>query len=133
VPENEPLLAEVMVKNDAIGFIFPQQKVKVKITAYPFEKYGMLDGKVIYIGPDASGRAGRQSAAKGSSKSAPPPGSPYKVLIALQKQVLEAQGKKFKLVPGMQVIAEINEGRRTVMEYLLSPVEKTLDDSGHER
>jgi hemolysin D len=38
-----------------------------------------------------------------------------------------------KLVPGMQVVAEINQGTRTVMRYLLSPVTKTLDESGHER
>jgi HlyD family secretion protein len=33
----------------------------------------------------------------------------------------------------MQVIAEINQGKRTVMEYLLSPVKKALHDSGRER
>jgi len=33
----------------------------------------------------------------------------------------------------MQAVAEINQGRRTIMEYLLSPVRKTLHDSGRER
>jgi HlyD family secretion protein len=33
----------------------------------------------------------------------------------------------------MQVIAEINEGQRTVMEYLLSPVQKTIRESARER
>jgi len=31
------------------------------------------------------------------------------------------------------VIAEINQGSRSVMRYLLSPVSKTLIESGHER
>jgi hemolysin D len=36
-------------------------------------------------------------------------------------------------MPGMQVVAEINQGSRTVMKYLLSPVSKTLYESGRER
>jgi HlyD family secretion protein len=53
--------------------------------------------------------------------------------VSLKEQQLTADGKQYKLVPGMQVVAEINEGKRTVMEYLLSPVQKTILESGHER
>lgn len=132
VPENEPLVAEVMVKNDDVGFVFPQQPVKVKLLAYPFEKYGMLEGEVIHVGPDASDGA-NPSAAKDAGKEPVPPQLTYKALVALKTQTLEAQGESFKLVPGMQVVAEIHQGRRTVLEYLLSPVQKTLHDSGRER
>jgi HlyD family secretion protein len=38
-----------------------------------------------------------------------------------------------RLVSGMQVIAEINQGKRTVLNYLLSPLRTTLYDSGRER
>jgi len=131
VPENEPLVAEVMVKNDDVGFVYAKQQVKVKLSAYPFEKYGMLDGEVVHVGPDAS--EGDSQAAKDPSKDKQPPQLTYKALIALKAQTLDAQGQNFKLVPGMQVVAEINQGRRTVMEYLLSPVQKTLHDSGRER
>jgi HlyD family secretion protein len=132
VPEHEPLVAEVMVKNDDVGFVFPQQPVKVKLMAYPFEKYGMLEGEVLHIGPDASDGA-NPSSVKDPNKEPAPPQLTYKALIALKAQALEAQGESFKLVPGMQVVAEIHQGRRTVLEYLLSPVQKTLHDSGRER
>lgn len=131
VPENEPLLAEVMVKNDDVGFVFLHQKVKVKLLAYPFEEYGMLDGEVINLEPDASDADPQQSKDAAAAKSAPT--QAYKAMIALDSQVLTAQGEKLKLVPGMQVVAEINQGRRTVMAYLLSPVQKTLHDMGRER
>lgn len=131
VPENEPMVAEVMVKNDDVGFVFPRQQVKVKLLAYPFQKYGMLEGEIIHLGPDASD--GANQASKDQSKEAAPPQLIYKAQVALKSQVLEAQGQSFKLVPGMQVIAEIHQGRRTVLEYLLSPVQKTLYDSGRER
>jgi hemolysin D len=130
VPEHEPLVVEVMVRNDDVGFVFPQQKVKVKLAAYPFEQYGMLEGTVSHLGPDASEP---QNAKDQRNDSTPQQQLTYKAIIALNTQALAAQGEKFKLVPGMQVIAEINQGRRTVLEYLLSPVRKTLHDSGRER
>ena len=132
VPENEPLVAEVMVKNEDVGFVYEQQKVKIKVVPYPFEEYGMLDGVVTRI--DADSDSGTQSQSKDQSKgNLPPAPSIYKAIISFDSQELVAEGKKFKLLPGMQVVAEINQGRRTVIKYLLSPVTKTLDESGHER
>jgi hemolysin D len=130
VPENEPLIAEISVKNDDVGFVYPKQKVKVKLAAYPFEEYGMLDGEVIHIGPDAS-TPDAQGKDGNTNKQQQP--SIYKAIVALDQQTLDADGKQHKLVAGMQVVAEINQGRRTVMQYLLSPVTKTFDESGHER
>ncbi len=132
VPENEPLVAEIMVKNDDVGFVYPHQKVKVKLAAYPFTEYGMLEGEVTRIQADSDSDAQTkdQSQSKDKQQSSP---SVYKAIISLSSQVLESQGKKLKLVPGMQVGAEINQGNCTVMKYLLSPVRKTLDESGHER
>jgi membrane fusion protein, hemolysin D len=57
----------------------------------------------------------------------------YKAIVKLDEQALQAQGKQFRILPGMQVVAEIDQGRRTVMEYILSPISKVLYDSGHER
>ncbi|RZT04186.1 hypothetical protein SAMN05216319_4037 [Duganella sp. CF402] len=58
----------------------------------------------------------------------------YKARIQLDQQVLhDPQGKPLRLTPGMQVIVEINQGRRTVLQYLLSPVQKTAAEAGHER
>jgi HlyD family secretion protein len=131
VPENEPLVAEVMVKNDDVGFVYEQQKVKVKVIPYPFEEYGMLDGTVTRI--DADSDAQSQSQSKDQSKDKQQTVSTYKAIISFDGQELVAEGKKFKLLPGMQVVAEINQGSRTVIRYLLSPVSKTLTESGHER
>ena len=63
VPDNEPLIAEVMVRNDDVGFVYPQQKVKLKLATYPFQQYGMLDGEIMTIGADASD-GGAQSSQK---------------------------------------------------------------------
>jgi len=57
----------------------------------------------------------------------------FRALVDLKGQVLEVEGAKYKLAPGMQVVAEINLGRRTVLEYLLSPVQKVSHEAGRER
>jgi len=133
VPDSEPLVAEVMVKNDDIGFVFPKQRVKVKLAAYPFQHYGMIDGKVLSVGADASDSdTPSQTTSKDASRTDAGAMRSYKALIALDDQTLDAQGEKLRLMAGMQVTAEIAEGRRTVMQYLLSPVRKTVYESGRE-
>lgn len=117
VPDKEPLIAEVMVRNEDVGFIYPRQKVKLKLSAYQFQKYGMLDGEVMTIGADTSDGNAQAQGSKGSSaKNDASATQIYKALISLDSQDLVAQGQKYKLVPGMQVVAEINQGERSVLE-----------------
>jgi HlyD family secretion protein len=133
VPESEPLVAEIMIKNDDVGFVYPQQKVKVKLAAYPFAKYGMMEGEISRIQADSTdGQAQNKDSSNNNDKPQSPP-SVYKAIVTLSNQTLESEGKQLKLMPGMQVVAEINQGDRTVMQYLLSPVSKTLYESGRER
>jgi len=51
----------------------------------------------------------------------------------VKDQFLEVDGEKFRLAPGMQVSAEIHLGTRTVLEYLLSPVQKAFHEAARER
>lgn len=137
VPDTESLVAEVSVKNDDVGFVYSHQKVKVKLAAYPFQKYGMLDGEVLRIGADANDANSNQQTTSNKDPSASdqttPPQLSYKATIALSSQTLKAQGESLRLVSGMQVTAEINQGKRSVMEYVFSPIQKTLLESGRER
>ena len=133
VPEHEPLVAEIMIKNDDVGFVYPQQKVKVKLAAYPFVDYGMMEGEVARIQADSNSNSQSQSQTKGQSGNQQPQPSTYKAIVTLKYQVLESNGKQLKLMPGMQVVAEIHQGNRTVMNYLLSPISKTVYESGRER
>lgn len=137
VPKKDPLQAEVMIKNEDVGFVNVGQKVKLKLSAYTFQKYGMLDGTVLQIGADSNDAAQNPASAnaanlKGNGGTAQP--LTYKALIALNTQTLKSPaGEELRLAPGMQVIAEINQGERTVMEYLLSPVQKVAKEAARER
>lgn len=131
VPYDDLLQAEVMVKNEDVGFVHSEQKVKIKLVAYPFQKYGMIEGEVIHVGADAI-----QSSTLPSTYQTEPSTQnmmTYKALIRLNTQELEVGGNRLKLTSGMQTIAEIHLGHRTVMEYILSPVQKAWQESGRER
>ena len=66
-------------------------------------------------------------AAKSAQKAA------YLALIHLNSDYLDSQGRHLRLVPGMLVNAEIHLGTRTVLEYLLSPVQRITYEAGRER
>jgi HlyD family secretion protein len=114
VPQGEKLRAEVWVSNDDIGFVRAAQPVKIKLAAFQFQKYGMLEGRMAQVSADATEGA-------------------FRALIDLAHQHLETEGHRYALAPGMQVVAEIHLGDRTVLEYLLSPVRKAFHEAGRER
>lgn len=129
VPVNDPMQAEVWVTHDDAGFVAPRQPVKLKLATYPFQKYGMVDGEVKRVSPDASEIGDGRSGKAGESGA----GSGYRTLVSVKAPYLEADGKRYPLSPGMAVTAEINLGTRTVLEYILSPVQRTLHEAGRER
>jgi HlyD family secretion protein len=129
VPHDEPLVAEVWVANADVGFVQEQQKARVKLAAYPFQKYGMVDGTVRQIGADTHDR----NDSSATARSAQPQQTAYRALIELSADVLESGGQRLRLVPGMLVNAEIHLGTRSVIEYLLSPVQRIAHEAGRER
>ena len=124
VPKDDPLEAEVWVDHIDAGFVRSGQRVRVKVAAYSFQKYGMLEGTIEHISPDAvDSKEAIQSGTQG-----------YRTTITLSGNELESYtGKRYMLTPGMQVSAEINLGSRSVIEYLLSPVQKATQEAGRER
>jgi HlyD family secretion protein len=127
VPVGESLQAEVLLKNEDVGFVGTGQVARIKVAAYPFQKYGLLEGAVSLVSADAS-----------DPRQTPPGQAPqltYRALLKLDAAELRsaATGETLLLTPGMLVTAEIHQGRRTVLEYLLSPVRKVAQEAGRER
>lgn len=129
VPHDEPLVAEVWVANADAGFVQERQKARVKLAAYPFQKYGMVDGIVLQVSADTHDRNDSNAA----SKSAQPQQAAYRALIELSGSSLESGGQRLRLVPGMLVNAEIHLGNRSVLEYLFSPIQRIAHEAGRER
>ena len=127
------------MQNQDIGFVRAGQTVRLKLATYPFQKYGMLDGKVETVIADASAesaRAGGSSATSGDSgngSTSMADSSAYKAIIRLTGQEMKTNGLSLPLAAGMQLTAEIVEDQRTVLEYLLSPVQRIASEAGRER
>ena len=119
VPEDYKLEADVMILNKDIGFVRPEQNVEIKIDSFPFTKYGTIKGKVRNISGDAV-----QDEKLGLI---------FPSRLTLLDNKILADGQVVQLKPGMSVTAEIKTGKRRVIEYLLSPVMKYLNESMRER
>ena len=119
VPEDYKLEAEVQILNKDIGFVRAGQEAEIKIDSFPFTKYGTIKGKIRTISGDAI-----QDEKLGLV---------FNARLNLEDNKIKADGQIVQLKPGMSVTAEIKTGKRRVIEYLLSPVMKYLDESMRER
>ena len=116
VPLDERLLIEARISPRDIAFIHPDQPAKVKITAYDYSIYGGLDGKVVTISPDTI-----QDEVK-------PEVFYYRVFIRTDSDSLENKaGKKFAIVPGMIATVDITTGHKTVLDYLIKPLNRAKE------
>jgi HlyD family secretion protein len=133
VPEGDKLVAEVWVSNQDVGFVRPGQDAKLKLVTFQFQKYGMIEGRVAYVNADATEAPSPNTRSDSLSRDRPMGPLAFRALLDLDRQELLADGQRYPLQPGMQVAGEIHLGTRTVMEYLLSPVQKAFHEAARER
>lgn len=119
VPKDDQLLIEARINPKDIAFLYPEQEGIVKITAYDFAVYGGLNAKVVGISPDAI------TDEEGNSF--------YVVQMLTEENSLNRRGEILPIIPGMVASVDILTGEKTVMEYLLKPLIKTLGNSLNER
>ena len=119
VPDAASVSAEVQLENKDIGFVAPGQDVAIKLETFPFTRYGTVKATVDKVTQDAVNDEKR--------------GAIFPALLKLNQTSIDVDGKPIKLAPGMNVTAEIKTGKRRVIEYLLSPIEKAGRESLRER
>lgn len=119
VPIGEVLEAEVRIDSPDIGYIKMGADAHVKIDAFPYQKHGMLDGKLRTISQDAFKRDSNTTGAEAY----------YSGRVALGSLQLEGLPDQAKLLPGMTLSAELLVGKRSVMSYLLWPLTKAAKES----
>jgi hemolysin D len=134
VPHGDTLVAEVWVGNQDVGFIREGQAVKLKLAAFQFQKFGMAEGVVRQVSADATEAPSANTRSDTLGGRDRPMGPlAYRTLVELKSQALVSDGARFPLAAGMQVSSEINLGTRTILEYVLSPVQKAWHEAGRER
>jgi HlyD family secretion protein len=121
VPLNVPLEAEVTVAGNDIGHLATGDLARIKFDAFPFQKHGTLEGRVLSISENSFANRGGAEAQNGPAF--------YKVRIALGDDHLRDLPPNFRLLPGMTLSAEIHAGERTIISYFLYPLIRGLDES----
>ncbi|AZO16536.1 MULTISPECIES: HlyD family type I secretion periplasmic adaptor subunit [unclassified Mesorhizobium] len=120
VPTSETLLVEARVSPRDVAFIQPNQEALIKVTAYDFSIFGGIEGKVSNITAD--------------SLVDQKTGEPYyQVRVATEKSTLTRNGKTYSIIPGMICSVDIKTGRKTILNYLLKPINKARQEAMSER
>jgi hemolysin D len=119
VPEQERLEVEALIENRDIGFVHQGQRAEIKVDAFPFTRYGVIDGSLAEISADAvTNEAGELV---------------YKARAVIASPFIRVEEKRVKLVPGMRVTLEVKTGQRRLIDYFLSPLLRYRQESVRER
>ena len=142
VPSDSHLEIEAMVSNRDIGFVHAGQQAQIKVDAFNFNRYGLIEGKVLSISPDAISRdrAGDknksdQDARRRKCNSSEPTNQElvYVARVSLDRTQMQVEDRLVNLSPGMAVTVEIRTGSRSIISYLLSPLLKFKQEALRER
>jgi adhesin transport system membrane fusion protein len=120
VPTADVLLVEAKISPRDVAFIRRGQPAIVKVTAYDFSIFGGLDGIVENISADSL-----VEKEKGETY--------YLVQVKTDKSELERDGKSYPIIPGMVASVEIMTGSKTVLSYLMKPINKARTEALTER
>lgn len=116
VPVDAPLLIEIEIPNAEMGFLREGQAVDVKLDAFPFQRYGRMEGQLIWISPDAEKRHEGMSGAMNT------PGYLYRGKVRTQPH------STLRLVPGLTSQVDIVTDRRRVIDFFLFPIQQAVED-----
>lgn len=123
VPGDDDLLIEVKVRPQDIAHLKPGLAAKVKIDAYDYTIYGMMNGTLSYLSPDTleEGNKANEQAY-------------YRALVKSPGRHFSGRpGEALEIQPGMTATVDIITGRNTVLRYLTKPLIKTVSESLGER
>ena len=115
LPLESPLQAVLFVPTRAIGFVRPGQKVRLLYEAFPFQRFGTYSGHVVSVSKTILSET--EVAAPVQLREAA-----YKVIAALDRPDVDANGQKIPLQAGMLLRADILLERRELVRWLLDPI-----------
>ncbi|PRM92431.1 hemolysin secretion protein D [Arcobacter cryaerophilus gv. occultus] len=116
IPETDYVIAEAKVSPSKIGFLYVGIPVRLKLHAYDFSLYGGLDGEVSYISADTIFDENTKE-------------ENYTIHIKSNQKYV-GDNKNLAIRPGMTLDADIITGKKTILDYILRPVLKTLQIEG---
>lgn len=111
VPVGGRLVAHLRIPIGAAGFVATGQEVRLALDAYPFERFGMLPGRIVSISSAPLPHLG------GARQEAPE----YGAVAIVASQGLRLNGRILPVRAGMTATARIVTERRSLAGWLLKP------------
>ncbi|MBN7775748.1 HlyD family type I secretion periplasmic adaptor subunit [Nitratireductor aquimarinus] len=120
VPTSDTLLVEARISPRDVAFVRPGQPALIKVSAYDFSIYGGLEGEVENISADSlvDQNTGETF---------------YQVRVKTDQAELVRDGRSHKIIPGMIATADIMTGKKTILAYLMKPINKARTEALRER
>jgi hemolysin D len=112
-PEGVPLVLRANMSSTESGFLRVGMPVKVKFDAYPFQDYGIVEGRVAWVAPDSKVTETPQG-----------PAETFELEIVLNQPYIQTSSQRIALTPGQTATAEVIVRQRKVMDFLLDPFKK---------
>jgi HlyD family secretion protein len=108
LPSQSDMIVEANVSDADIGFMSPGQKVKLKLDAFPYQDFGVIDGTVTEIEqyPEADRTKGYV----------------YLVRIRPNQMYINARGKQIQLKEGLTCECDIILRKMSVLQVLMRPL-----------
>ena len=120
VPQGAVLQAQLYAPSSAVGFVRPGQAVRLRLEAFPYQKYGPLEGRVLQVSrtPLAPGELAAQPGAGVAPARAGE--ALFRITVALDDATAARWPQP--LVAGMRLQADVLLERRRLIEWLFEPL-----------
>jgi len=116
VPTGGGLVVEAQVDNQDVGYVKIGQAARVKVRAFDFLRFGVLEGRVERIAADAEidPESGRR---------------PYRIVVRTDQAELGSGDARLPVVAGMVVDVDLRVGDRTILSYLTDRILRLREDA----
>jgi hemolysin D len=112
-PKNTNFVLKAQIPSQDSGFLKMGMPVKIKFDAYPFQEYGIVQGKLTWISPDSKVSQTPQGNAEN-----------FDLEITIDQQYIQNGKKRIPLSAGQTANAEVIIRQRRVIDFVLDPFKK---------
>ncbi len=123
IPVNDDLLVEAKVRPQDIARVKAGLPATIRLDPFDYTIFGGIDAKVVYVSADTLKEQSSQGEEIYYRVHVVPESLPIKTTI----------GRSISMLPGMTAQVSIKTDERTLMDYLLKPLRKTLSEAFGER
>ena len=107
VPENEKLIIEAKLPLSEIGYVKKNLEAKIRLNTPEGSRFRSIKGKVVFVGADRISSKDEEGF--------------YLVKVETSENSFARKNEQYKLLSGVPVMVGIITGKRSFMDYFLTP------------